>query len=312
MECPICYTIFDGFPIRLGCKHTFCKKCLKDWERSQLTPYNRITTCPLCREPITKRKQDWKLKAKIDFKTRTCYNSWCHELILKEKYSEHRRECRKLHNISLKTWIKEEVRRRWPEWLTLEVCFRLLLSILIVWEILQFARYLSQPRTSVLLESYLKKEMKRTNFHWNQHILICEEDRRKTVIESLQLGKKRRTQSKCLSTIVSLIEKGIGDENNKVSKCISLIHDRPTYSKEKVEDVDSFFDQYHPVSFRVIEESIWTLKVPFYLYDCHQIGCSQTNCVTQHHILEVFYNHRCVRDTLGIAFPLHDSVNYHW
>lgn len=44
LTCPICQEIFDD-PYRITCGHTFCKKCLIQWEKK-----SNDTVCPLCRE----------------------------------------------------------------------------------------------------------------------------------------------------------------------------------------------------------------------------------------------------------------------
>lgn len=44
LSCPICQEIFDE-PTRITCGHTFCKKCLTQWEKK-----SHNYKCPLCRE----------------------------------------------------------------------------------------------------------------------------------------------------------------------------------------------------------------------------------------------------------------------
>lgn len=46
--CSICQDIFDD-PYRITCGHTFCKKCLNDWEKK-----SRNELCPLCRNYYVK------------------------------------------------------------------------------------------------------------------------------------------------------------------------------------------------------------------------------------------------------------------
>jgi hypothetical protein len=47
--CSICQDIFDE-PYRITCGHTFCKKCLNDWEKK-----SRNELCPLCRNYYVKK-----------------------------------------------------------------------------------------------------------------------------------------------------------------------------------------------------------------------------------------------------------------
>ena len=44
LTCSICQEIFDD-PFRITCGHTFCKKCLNEWEKK-----SKNSLCPLCRE----------------------------------------------------------------------------------------------------------------------------------------------------------------------------------------------------------------------------------------------------------------------
>lgn len=44
LTCSICQDIFDE-PFRITCGHTFCKKCLNQWEKK-----SQSDLCPLCRE----------------------------------------------------------------------------------------------------------------------------------------------------------------------------------------------------------------------------------------------------------------------
>ena len=44
LSCPICQEIFDE-PIRITCGHTFCRKCIIQWEKK-----SRHYQCPLCRD----------------------------------------------------------------------------------------------------------------------------------------------------------------------------------------------------------------------------------------------------------------------
>ena len=48
LTCSICQEIFDD-PFRITCGHTFCKKCLNEWEKKSHSNY-----CPLCREEYIK------------------------------------------------------------------------------------------------------------------------------------------------------------------------------------------------------------------------------------------------------------------
>ncbi|XP_011667389.1 uncharacterized protein LOC105439736 [Strongylocentrotus purpuratus] len=51
LTCPLCLDIFDGATILTSCGHTFCRKCLKNYDLSHLDLDHMI--CPLCRN-ITK------------------------------------------------------------------------------------------------------------------------------------------------------------------------------------------------------------------------------------------------------------------
>ena len=44
LSCPICQEIFDD-PFRITCGHTFCKKCITQWEKK-----SHNYKCPLCRD----------------------------------------------------------------------------------------------------------------------------------------------------------------------------------------------------------------------------------------------------------------------
>ena len=44
LSCPICQEIFDE-PIRITCGHTFCRKCIIQWEKK-----SHNYQCPLCRD----------------------------------------------------------------------------------------------------------------------------------------------------------------------------------------------------------------------------------------------------------------------
>ena len=48
LNCPICQEIFDD-PYRITCGHTFCKKCLNQWEKK-----SNNDVCPLCRNEYIK------------------------------------------------------------------------------------------------------------------------------------------------------------------------------------------------------------------------------------------------------------------
>ncbi|XP_030849547.1 probable E3 ubiquitin-protein ligase MID2 [Strongylocentrotus purpuratus] len=51
LTCPLCLDIFDGATILTSCGHTFCRKCLKNYDLSHQDLDHMI--CPLCRK-ITK------------------------------------------------------------------------------------------------------------------------------------------------------------------------------------------------------------------------------------------------------------------
>eukprot|EP00057_Strongylocentrotus_purpuratus_P014997 XP_011669471.1 PREDICTED: E3 ubiquitin-protein ligase Midline-1-like [Strongylocentrotus purpuratus] len=51
LTCPLCLEIFDEATILTSCGHTFCRKCLKNYDLSHQDLDHMI--CPLCRE-ITK------------------------------------------------------------------------------------------------------------------------------------------------------------------------------------------------------------------------------------------------------------------
>eukprot|EP00057_Strongylocentrotus_purpuratus_P027505 XP_011681979.1 PREDICTED: E3 ubiquitin-protein ligase TRIM71-like [Strongylocentrotus purpuratus] len=51
LTCPLCLDIFDEATILTSCGHTFCRKCLENYDLSHQDPDHMI--CPLCRE-VTK------------------------------------------------------------------------------------------------------------------------------------------------------------------------------------------------------------------------------------------------------------------
>jgi hypothetical protein len=52
MECAVCYERVCG-PLKLACKHTFCRKCIEEWYVTSEAP-----SCPSCRRPIKNKSLD--------------------------------------------------------------------------------------------------------------------------------------------------------------------------------------------------------------------------------------------------------------
>ncbi|XP_041454054.1 nucleolin-like [Lytechinus variegatus] len=51
LSCPLCFEIFDEPTILTSCGHTFCRKCLKNYDKSQSRkePDRNYMVCPICR-----------------------------------------------------------------------------------------------------------------------------------------------------------------------------------------------------------------------------------------------------------------------
>ncbi|EHK99290.1 RING/U-box [Glarea lozoyensis ATCC 20868] len=57
-ECPICQETFKDPITTDPCKHTYCKRCLRQW--LEVTVNGRIRTCPLCRGSVEGFKEGAK------------------------------------------------------------------------------------------------------------------------------------------------------------------------------------------------------------------------------------------------------------
>ena len=55
LQCPLCFDLFEKATL-LTCGHTFCKKCLVDYDKTQAT--SEFMSCPLCRKPTTMPRED--------------------------------------------------------------------------------------------------------------------------------------------------------------------------------------------------------------------------------------------------------------
>ena len=55
LQCPLCFDLFEKATL-LACGHTFCKKCLVDYEKTQAT--SKFMLCPLCRKPTTMPREE--------------------------------------------------------------------------------------------------------------------------------------------------------------------------------------------------------------------------------------------------------------
>ena len=49
-ECPICYKSRRKIST-LNCNHQICFFCWEKWKNKELTVYERMPTCPICRAP---------------------------------------------------------------------------------------------------------------------------------------------------------------------------------------------------------------------------------------------------------------------
>ena len=55
LQCPLCFDLFEK-ATQLTCGHTFCKKCLVNYDKTQAT--SEFMSCPLCRKPNTMPKKE--------------------------------------------------------------------------------------------------------------------------------------------------------------------------------------------------------------------------------------------------------------
>lgn len=54
-ECPICYKSRRKIST-LNCHHEICFFCWEKWRKKELTVYERMPTCPICRAPQSELK----------------------------------------------------------------------------------------------------------------------------------------------------------------------------------------------------------------------------------------------------------------
>ena len=55
LQCPLCFDLFEKATL-LACGHTFCKKCLVAYDKTQAT--SEFMSCPLCRKPTNMPKKE--------------------------------------------------------------------------------------------------------------------------------------------------------------------------------------------------------------------------------------------------------------
>lgn len=81
-KCPICYGSLKFEPIILGCRHTFCNRCIHHWCYQCCERFKK-PKCPLCRRRIKKA-------------VTICWHSWCRkEVPLGKPLMDHLEYCQK-------------------------------------------------------------------------------------------------------------------------------------------------------------------------------------------------------------------------